>query len=99
MNVDKVENMLSQLIRMVGNMQSEQQEMKQELKEMKQELVEVKQTQQDMQSKLQELEVKGEERHQEVLGRFKTLEMDQDFIWEKTARNEREIGNIKRQLT
>ena len=113
MDVDKIENMLSQLIRMVGNIQSEQQEMKQELQGIKQELqgvkqelqgvkqelVGVKQDQQDMQGKLQDLEVKGEERHQEVLGRFKALENDQDFIWEKTARNERDIGNIKRQLT
>ena len=106
MDVDKIENMLSQLIRMVGNIQSEQQEMKQELQGIKQELqgvkqelVGVKQDQQDMQGKLQDIEVKGEERHQEVLDRFKALENDQDFIWEKTARNEREIGNIKRQLT
>jgi chromosome segregation ATPase len=106
MDVDKIENMLSQLIRMVGNIQSEQQEMKKELQgmkqeqqEMKQEIQGIKQVQQDMQGKLQDLEVKGEERHQEVLGRFKALENDQDFIWEKTARNEREIGNIKRQLT
>ena len=105
MDVDKIENMLSQLIRMVGNIQSEQQEMKQELQGIKQELqgvkqelVGVKQDQQDI-NKLQDLEVKGEERHQEVLDRFKALENDQDFIWEKTARNEREIGNIKRQLT
>jgi chromosome segregation ATPase len=106
MDVDKIENMLSQLIRMVGNIQSEQQEMKKELQgmkqeqqEMKQEIQGIKQVQQDMQGKLQDLEVKGEERHQEVLDRFKALENDQDFIWEKTARNEREIGNIKRQLT
>ena len=106
MDVDKIENMLSQLIRMVGNIQSEQQEVKQELQGIKQELqgvkeelVGVKQDQQDMQGKLQDLEIKGQERHQEVLDRFKTLENDQDFIWEKTARNEREIGNIKRQLT
>ena len=84
MNDDKIENMLSQLIKMVGNIQSEQQEMKQ--------------VQQDMQTKLQDLEAKGEERHKEILDRFKALEIDQDFIWEKTARNEREIGNIKRQL-
>jgi chromosome segregation ATPase len=106
MDVDKIENMLSQLIRMVGNIQSEQQEMKQELQgmkqaqqEMKQEIQEIKQVQQDMQGKLQEFEVKEEERHQTVLDRLKALETDQDFIWEKTARNEREIGNIKRQLT
>ena len=54
MDVDKIENMLSQLIRMVGSIQSEQQEMKQELQGIKQELqgvkqelVEVKQDQQE----------------------------------------------------
>ena len=99
MDVDKIENMLSQLIRMVGNIQSEQQEMKQELQGIKQELQGVKQELVGVKQGQQEIEVKGEERHQEVLDRFKALENDQDFIWEKTARNEREIGNIKRQLT
>ena len=35
MNEDKMENMLSQLIRMVGNIQSDLQEIKQEQQEMK----------------------------------------------------------------
>ena len=126
MNEDKIENMLSQLIRMVGNIQSEQQEMKQvqqdmqgrlqgmesKLQDMDGKLQDMEGKLQDMDSKLQNmdskltdmegnlqgLEAKGEERHQEVLGRFKALEIDQDFIWEKTVRNEREIGTIKRQL-
>ena len=106
MNVDKIENMLSQIIRMVGSIQSEQQEMKHELQgmkqtqqEMKQELQEMKQVQQDMQSKLQDIEAKGEERYQEVLDRFKALEIDRNFIWEKTVRNEREIATIKGQFS
>ncbi|MBB2482269.1 hypothetical protein H5P36_19010 [Bacillus sp. APMAM] len=85
MNGEKIENMLSQLIRMVGSIQSTQQEMKADLKSMK--------------SQIENLEIKQEERHKEILDRFKSLENDQDFIWEKTARNEREIGNIKRQLS
>lgn len=92
MNGEKIENMLSQLIGMVGSIQAEQQSMKKDQQEMKQ-------VQQEMQIKLQELETKGEERHKEILDRFKAIENDQDFIWEKTARNEREIGNIKRQLS
>ena len=91
---------------MVRNIQSdiqeikqEQQEIKQEQQEMKREQQEMKKVQQEMQSKLQGLELKGEERHQEVLDRFKALEIDQNFIWEKTARNEREIANIKGQLS
>ena len=100
MNEDKMENMLSQLIRMVGNIQSDLQEIKQEQQEMKRdEQQEMKRVQQDMQSKLQELEAKGEERHQEVLDRFKAIEIDQNFVWEKTVRNEREIATIKGQLS
>ena len=92
MNEDKMENMLSQLIRMVGTIQSDLQEIKQEQQEMKR-------VQQDMQSKLKNLEIKEEERHQEVLNRFKALEIDQNFVWEKTVQNEREIANIKGQLS
>lgn len=52
-----------------------------------------------LKDEFQKEKVKNEERHQELLGRFKLLENDQDFIWEKTVRNEREIANIKAQLS
>lgn len=104
--------MLSQLIRMVESIQSTQQEMLAEIQimktdqqEMKAEIQSIKTDQQEMKedlsmkSQIENLEVKQEERHKEILDRFKSLENDQDFIWEKTARNEREIGNIKRQLS
>lgn len=110
MNEEKIENMLSQLIKMVGTMHSDQlemkkdiqdlkqdmQEMKQDMQEMKQDLHEVKQDQQVLHVKAEKLETKSEERHQEVVARFKALEKDQDFIWEKTARNERDLAHIKR---
>lgn len=81
--------MLSQLIKMVGKSQVEQQEMKQDLQG-------VKQDQKNMQEKLQELETKGEERHKEA--RFTAIVTDQNFIWEKAAKNERDIAQIKGQL-
>ncbi|MBY0099637.1 hypothetical protein [Mesobacillus maritimus] len=106
MNEEKIESMLSQLIKMVGNIHTEQVEMKQELKEMKQEQKGMKQEQQEMkrdqknmQEQLKELERKAEERHKEVLERFTAIEKDQDFIWAKTARNEREIAQIKGRLS
>lgn len=99
MNEAKMESMLAQLIKMVGSLQSDMQEVKKEQQEMKREQQEMKKEQQEMKKKLQELETKSDQRHQEVLEHFKILERDQDFIWEKTARNERDIGNIKRQLT
>lgn len=85
MSNGKMEDMLSQLIKMVGTIQSDVQELKQEMHDLKQEM--------------KESETKNEIRHKETLDRFKALQIDQDFIWEKTARNEREIGNMKRQLS
>lgn len=106
MNEEKIETMLSQLIKMVGSTQAEQlemkqdlSEMKQDLSEMKQELSEMKQDQKIMKEKLQDIEAKGEERHKEILDRFRAIETDQDFIWKKTAKNEREIAHIKGQLS
>lgn len=89
METEKIENMLSQLIKMVGTMHSEQNEMKitmhSELKEMK--------------SNMQAAEDKNGTRHKEIMDHLKALENDQDFIWEKSVRNERELANIKRQLS
>lgn len=129
MDYQKIEDKLAQLIRMVGSIQKDQQEMKQEIREMKQEICEMKQEiqgikqeqsemkqeiqtikgeQQSMKEDLQEirgltqrveeLDAKEERRHREVLKRFKSIEIDQDFIWEKTSQNERDIANIKKQL-
>lgn len=71
-------------------------EMKQDMQEMKQDLREVKHDQQGLHVKVEKLETKSEEQHQEIVARFKALEKDQDFIWEKTARNERDLAHIKR---
>ena len=81
MNNEKTEEMLSQLIKMVGTVHSDQQEMKQDIVELKDKVVEI--------------ETKSDIRHKEIIGRFKSLERDQDFIWEKAVRNEREIASLK----
>jgi chromosome segregation ATPase len=105
MNEEKIENMLTQLIKMVENMRSDQQEMKQDMQamqrdqqEMRQDIQEIKQDQNGLHLKIEKLETKNEERHQEIVARFKALENDHDCIWEKTARNERDLANIKRQI-
>ncbi|MGM0900665.1 MAG: hypothetical protein ACQEXB_06085 [Bacillota bacterium] len=80
-------------------MKREQHEMKQDLQDVKRDVHEIKQDQKNMLEKLQELVTNGEERHKEIIARFKAIETDQDFIWEKTAKNEREIAHIKGQLS
>lgn len=98
-NLEEMKQDMDEMKQDMDEMKREQLEMKREQLEMKREQLEMKQVQHEMQVKLDEIETKGEERHKEILARFKALEQDQDFIWEKTARNEREIGNIKRQLS
>lgn len=102
MDTTKMEEMLSQLIRMVGSMQSEMQEMKADIRELKAEMQEVKadirELKVDMQSvklDIERLESNDEKRHLLVLKELRALKIDQDFVWEKAVRNEREIEQIK----
>ncbi|SOC34850.1 hypothetical protein [Ureibacillus acetophenoni] len=68
------EEMLAQLIKMVGSLQVEFKEMKER----------------QIQS-----EVKSEERHEELLRTIHSIKADQDYIWQKAVRNEREIEKLK----
>ncbi|QOY37166.1 hypothetical protein AWH56_005875 [Anaerobacillus isosaccharinicus] len=105
--------MLTQLIKIVGNMQSDIQGMQSDIQGMQSDIQGMQSDIQGMQSDIQGIKVdiqeikadardfkaKSEARHEAVMSQLKTLENDQDFIWEKAVRNERELGNIKRQLS
>ncbi|MCB7075190.1 hypothetical protein LIZ98_17765, partial [Caldibacillus sp. 210928-DFI.2.18] len=60
---------------------------------------EMKRVQQEMHHKIDEIETKAEERHKEILDQLTAFKHDQDFIWEKTVRHEREIHAIKMKLS
>lgn len=111
MSNGKSEEMLSQLIRMVGSIQpvilemkSEITEIKSEITEMKSDISEIKCEQKSMREELQELkerqaqfELKSDNRHQEVMRAIHSLKADQDYIFQKAVRNEREIEKLKNQ--
>ncbi|WP_096202793.1 hypothetical protein [Bacillus sp. FJAT-45350] len=99
MSNDKVEQMLTQLLKIVGPMESDIRNLKMDIKDLKKDTKDHKQDMGIMQSDIQSLNNKSEQRHIEVMNKLKELEYDQDFIWEKAVRNERELGNIKRQLS
>ncbi|SFB32547.1 hypothetical protein SAMN04488072_11615 [Lentibacillus halodurans] len=92
---ERMENMLSQLISMVGSMRTEQTAMKEEQAAMREELAEIKNEQTDMKQKMTE----NDKRHREIMDEFKILRADQDHIWKKTVQNERDINQLKHQLT
>ena len=83
----------------IGGMKQEICGLKQEMQEQKQETQGIKQEIQGIKQTLIEIETKGDARHKEMMERLKKIEIDQDFIWEKTVKNEREISIIKGQLS
>ncbi len=100
---ERIEGMISQLITMVGNMQKSMNGFQKSMSEMhtvqkehgqKFEVIESKLD--ALESRNDNMESKNEARHIEVIQQIKRLEKDQDFIWEKAARNERELEIMKR---
>ena len=73
-------------------MKKDLQSFREEQQEMKKDLQLFRKEQLEMKTQLNDLVEKSEERHQEVQANMR----DQDFIWEKTVRNEREIESLKR---
>ena len=103
MNDKKIEEMLSQLITMVGGIREEQTSMKEEqasfrheLQGMKEEQVSFRHELQGMKEELNSLRDESEIRHHEIMDRLSSLEFDHELTWEKTVRNEREIGKMKK---
>ena len=105
----KVEEMLTTLITMVGNLNQELSvvkdakgqlvlplvEMKSEIVVIKSEMSEMKNEIVEMKSEMTEMKNEMNHRHNEIMGKFGDLQKDQDHIWEKTVRNEREIARMK----
>ena len=78
--LDRMEDMLTNLIKIVGTLSNDFQVMKQELQVVKEDVEEVK-------------------KEQTVTNRILTdMRADQDHIWEKAAKNERELAKLKRHL-
>lgn len=96
--LERLEGMMSQLITMVGNLHNSMSEMQKDMKEMQTVQKEHGQKFESIELRMDKMETKNELRHQEVLHQLKRLEKDQDFIWEKAVRNERELEVMKRTL-
>jgi archaellum component FlaC len=85
--LDRMEDMLTNLIKIVGTLSNDFQVMKEEMQEMKQDLQDVKK------------DVEEVKKEQAVTNRILTdMRADQDYIWEKAAKNERELAKLKRHL-
>ncbi|MFJ5714086.1 hypothetical protein [Neobacillus sp. NPDC093127] len=92
--IDRMEEMLAGLISMAGNMNQKLQSMDQEQQTMRQE----------MQTMRQEMQSFAQEQHSmktditDIKNILADMQADQDHIWEKAAKNERELAKFKRHL-
>ena len=93
--LERMEDMLSTLITMVGNINHKQQIMIEEQQIMKEVIQSIKEEQQNMKEEQHAMRNEMENRHNEILVKLNELQKDQDHIWEKTVRNEREIARLK----
>lgn len=110
--LERLEGMMSQLITMVGNLHNSMSDMQKDMSAMQKDMQEIQKDMKEVQTvqnehgqkfeaielTMDKMETKNELRHHEVLHQIKRLEKDQDFIWEKTVRNERELEIMKRTL-
>ncbi|MGD6844980.1 hypothetical protein ACQCVH_21000 [Bacillus infantis] len=110
---DRIEGMLTQLLTKVASMQTVQQDHSRKFDSIdrKFDAIEKKFDSIDkkfdsihrrfeiIEARMDSTDAKIDAHHKEVMDRFNRLELDQDFIWEKAARNERELELIKRRLS
>ena len=100
--LDRIENLLTQLVSQVASIMETQTEMKIEQKEMRNDInalqTEQKEMRNDitsMQDKLNDIESTSEKRHRKVMDQLHLIRVDQDHIWEKVVHNERNIAILE----
>jgi uncharacterized protein (DUF3084 family) len=89
--LDRMENMLSSLIKIVGTLNNDFQGMKADMQEIKADMHVMKEEMKDVKKDIEVIK-----REQAETNRILTdMRADQDHIWEKAARNERELAKLK----
>jgi chromosome segregation ATPase len=96
---DRIEGMLTQLLTKVANMQTVQQDHSRKFDSIDRKFDSIDRRFEIIEARMDATDAKIDGHHKEIMDRFNRLELDQDFIWEKAARNERELELIKRRLS
>ncbi|AIE60429.1 hypothetical protein [Bacillus methanolicus] len=86
--LDKMEEMFSTLISMVGNINDKQNQMGEKLDRVENRL-------DKLEKRLDKLEDGQKAMRDEIMAKLKDMQADQDHIWEKAARNERDLAKLK----
>ncbi|RSK55253.1 hypothetical protein [Bacillus canaveralius] len=103
--LEKIEEMLTNLITMVGGMRSEQQIMKEDQASMRSELVLMREDQAAMKTEITAIKedqaamrTEMDGRHREIMVKLNEMKADQDYTWQIAVGNQREIVKLKTQF-
>jgi archaellum component FlaC len=96
--LDRMEDMLTMLISMVGNLNKQQQIMHEELQGVKNDLHVVKGELQVVKEDQSSIRSENEMHFSEILKKLTEFQSDQDYLWGKISRNERDIAKLKTHL-
>lgn len=96
--LDKIEDMLATLITMVGNNNNKQSKMEQRLGSMEQKVDSMEQRLDKVEQNLTEIKKEQSSMREEIMTKLTDMQADQNYIWEKAAKNERELAIIKSRL-
>lgn len=84
-SLERMEGLLTQLVAMVGHTNTRLDKMEERLNA----------RMDKMDARMDRMEEDNARRHDEILYELKVMKIDQDFIWDKAVRNEREIIKIR----
>jgi predicted nucleic acid-binding Zn-ribbon protein len=96
--LDKMEEMLTSLITIVGNMNEKLQDTQNDVHEMKNDMVVMKNDMDDMKKNMDDMKKNMQDINGKITNintKLADMHADQDHIWEKAARNERELAKLK----
>ncbi|MBP2078846.1 hypothetical protein [Oceanobacillus polygoni] len=94
--LDRMENMLTTLIKTVGTVLEEQTSMKNDITSIKEEQVSMKEEQISMKNDIRSMKEENNARHNEVMEALSIVRADNDLLWEKTNKHERDIGILRK---
>src|SRR5699024_4322902 len=103
--LDRIEDMLTSLIRTVGSMREEQASMKEEQASMKEEqasmkkdISTIKEDQALMREEQTSIREDAKIRHQEAMKEVHFLKVDNDLLWEKYKEHDRQLGHLRKSI-
>ncbi|PAV30959.1 hypothetical protein CIL05_04390 [Virgibacillus profundi] len=96
--LDRMENMVTQLITTVAKVVEEQNAQGKEQNAMKEEQASIREELTTVKLEQRSMREESKSRHHVVMGKLQSIESDQDHIWEKAVRNEREFARFKNQF-